>query len=209
MTKDPFKVLGIDSTVSQSELYDAYSKLRQELDKQRFQPGDIGKDACDRLQEIEEAYKDCMQILEDRYYIDNSEEVLDHVENLIKEKKYDEAQSELTKLNRRSARWHYLQSGIYYQKSWHNDAKREIELALDLDPTNQKYKETLAGIEKIMQGKSSYHSNFYGNPDNSKETYQNVSYRKGGGPDICDCCSSLICADCCCECMGGDLITCC
>ncbi|HBN81189.1 MAG TPA: molecular chaperone DnaJ, partial [Ruminococcaceae bacterium] len=25
----------------------------------------------------------------------------------------------------------------------------------------------------------------------------------------CDACSSLICADCCCECMGGDLIPCC
>ncbi|NCU32158.1 MAG: molecular chaperone DnaJ, partial [Candidatus Moranbacteria bacterium] len=25
----------------------------------------------------------------------------------------------------------------------------------------------------------------------------------------CNVCSSLICADCCCECMGGDLISCC
>ena len=30
-----------------------------------------------------------------------------------------------------------------------------------------------------------------------------------GGCNACDMCSSLICADCCCECMGGDLISCC
>lgn len=30
-----------------------------------------------------------------------------------------------------------------------------------------------------------------------------------GGCNSCDMCSSLICADCCCECMGGDLISCC
>ena len=30
-----------------------------------------------------------------------------------------------------------------------------------------------------------------------------------GSCDACDMCSGLICADCCCECMGGDLISCC
>ncbi|MDR2529967.1 MAG: J domain-containing protein [Oscillospiraceae bacterium] len=28
-------------------------------------------------------------------------------------------------------------------------------------------------------------------------------------PDYCDCCAKLAIADCCCECMGGDLISCC
>ena len=31
----------------------------------------------------------------------------------------------------------------------------------------------------------------------------------GGNVSGCDVCTSLICADCCCECMGGDLIRCC
>ena len=29
------------------------------------------------------------------------------------------------------------------------------------------------------------------------------------GCSVCDICNGLICADCCCECMGGDLIGCC
>ena len=34
-------------------------------------------------------------------------------------------------------------------------------------------------------------------------------HTSGGGCSTCDICSGLMCADCCCECMGGDLIRCC
>jgi molecular chaperone DnaJ len=34
-------------------------------------------------------------------------------------------------------------------------------------------------------------------------------YRNGGGRNCCDMCTGLICADCLCECCGGDLISCC
>ena len=41
-----------------------------------------------------------------------------------------------------------------------------------------------------------------------------AGYGYGGYPsrsnmDVCDVFNTLICADCCCECMGGDLIGCC
>jgi molecular chaperone DnaJ len=44
---------------------------------------------------------------------------------------------------------------------------------------------------------------------NRTGTYRNVGRNMGGGASACDCCSSLICADCLCECFGGDLIPCC
>jgi len=34
-------------------------------------------------------------------------------------------------------------------------------------------------------------------------------YRGSSSDAACDLCTNLICADCCCECMGGDLIPCC
>ena len=37
----------------------------------------------------------------------------------------------------------------------------------------------------------------------------NMSTSGVGGCNACDMCQGLICADCCCECMGGDLISCC
>ena len=41
----------------------------------------------------------------------------------------------------------------------------------------------------------------------NQENYSGGS--ASGGCNVCDTCSSLILADCCCECMGGDLIPCC
>ena len=35
------------------------------------------------------------------------------------------------------------------------------------------------------------------------------SYGGNGSCNACDVCQGLVCADCCCECMGGDLIPCC
>ena len=37
----------------------------------------------------------------------------------------------------------------------------------------------------------------------------NMNMNKAGGCNACDICNVLICADCCCECMGGELIPCC
>ena len=46
-----------------------------------------------------------------------------------------------------------------------------------------------------------YHANGYGGGYNMSGG--------NGGCSTCDICQGLICADCCCECMGGDLISCC
>ncbi|HAQ40180.1 MAG TPA: molecular chaperone DnaJ, partial [Clostridiales bacterium] len=44
---------------------------------------------------------------------------------------------------------------------------------------------------------------------NMQNTYRQRSYNYGSSNSSGDCCMQLICADCCCECMGGDLISCC
>ena len=45
-----------------------------------------------------------------------------------------------------------------------------------------------------------------GNPYQSSRRAANDTV---GGCSGCDVCSSLLCADCCCECLGGDLVRCC
>ncbi len=61
------------------------------------------------------------------------------------------------------------------------------------------------------QGKQNtyYWGNGYrNNPNDSSGQYRgSSSCCSSSGP--CDICSILCCADCCCECMGGDLIACC
>ncbi len=53
------------------------------------------------------------------------------------------------------------------------------------------------------------YSNFLNQILNMQNTYRQRSYNYGSSNSSVDCCTQLICADCCCECMGGDLISCC
>ena len=61
-----------------------------------------------------------------------------------------------------------------------------------MDPGNPEYSAALN--QAMNQG-----SGVYGG-------YRPNANMNAGGCNSCDVCSSLICADCCCECMGGDLI---
>ena len=49
------------------------------------------------------------------------------------------------------------------------------------------------------------------NRHNSRAGYTRPNNASGSSDSdaCCNACSTLICADCCCECMGGDLIPCC
>ena len=67
-----------------------------------------------------------------------------------------------------------------------------IDIACRMDPYNQEYR---SAREQIRKQTESFGSNYRTANDDLNTT--------------CNICSMLICADCCCECMGGDLIRCC
>lgn len=58
-------------------------------------------------------------------------------------------------------------------------------------------------------GRSPFGQNPYQNPNNRQNPYQGRGYYGGGGMSFCDQMTLLCCADSCCECLGGDLCTCC
>lgn len=230
---DPFRILGVDDTVNEDQLYDAYRKAREQWESSRFALGEEGMRACEKLDEIEEAYRDARDTLRDKRMDTTASEPiyaqqtdygnvqtpeytviesvdLSRVDALIKEKRYEEAQAELDRIPVRSAEWHFLQSMIFYAKRWYGDVREQLRIAVQMEPENQKYKDALKNFESKMKGhiKDEREQSFYNTRDDR-------SYRQGNGAPVgggftpCDCCSSLICADCCCECMGGDLISCC
>ena len=93
----------------------------------------------------------------------------------------------------RDAEWNFLMGCVMMQKGSYYDAKRYIDTACYMDPSNREYSNA--------RDQMNTRTGSFGQP------YR--TYGGGGGANACDCCSSLICADCCCECMGGDLIPCC
>jgi len=92
----------------------------------------------------------------------------------------------------RGAEWFFLTGCVQLRKGFYVDAQNSFDTAYRMEPTNNEYwtfKENMRERAKDFGG----------------------GYRTAGngGCNGCDVCSSLLCADCCCECMGGDLIPCC
>ena len=209
MHKDPFVVLGVDENATQAEVRDAYERLRDEYRMQIHVEGEDGKRAAKKLSELEDAYREAMERLSAGSEIKG---VYTHVAELLRAKNYDAAQSALDKVSERDAEWHYYQSAVYHGKGWAYEAKAQLEMAINMDPDNQKYKDTLQRMkghesDSFGNGGAGASSGESAGP-RSYDTYENMRGRRQGAT-AGDCCASLICADCCCECMGGDLIRCC
>ena len=115
------------------------------------------------------------------------------VRQKINERKYYDAERILMTVPEydRVADWHFLMSVCLLKKGMINDSMRELEIACNMDPTNMEYR---AALNQMARG---------------RQTGTYTTTPVGGGCSACDVCNALICADCCCECMGGDLIHCC
>ena len=208
MHKNPFVVLGLDKDATQAEVREAYERLREQYRMAIHVEGDEGKKAAKQLSELEDAYREAMDILSRGQDVQG---VYSHIADMLKRKDFDGAQAALDKVSERGAEWHYYQSAVYHGKGWNYEAKAQLEMAVNMDPENQKYKDTLERMKNHEAGSFGENgaSGAHGGPkQRSYDTYEEMqahTRRSTAG----DCCTSLICADCCCECMGGDLIRCC
>ena len=218
MQKDPFIVLGLDkNNANQQDVRDSYERLKTKYSQERFLEGDAGRHAAVKLDELETAYRDAMNALAEQSTISSFGSVYGEVEKLLKEGNLSEAQAKLDMITSRDAEWHYLQSAIYYKRDWKNDSKKQLEIAISLAPDNAKYKTALEKLNIVMNGAQRQNNSYDGSGNAYNGAPHGGSYQRSYGADpyyerrrtSMDCCQSLICADCCCECMGGDLIRCC
>ena len=117
------------------------------------------------------------------------------VRRLISRGKLEEAQELLDGVPpaARSAEWYFLNGTVQYRRGWFDNAFTSFANACRMDPSNAEYRQAMNNAQR--QTGRRY------NP------YNTGNYN--GGCSACDVCQGLICADCCCECMGGDLIPCC
>ena len=95
---------------------------------------------------------------------------------------------------RRNAEWYYLKGTIQHRKGWLESALENFRKAKEMEPGNSEYEAAFNQLERESKG------DFRRNRKNEDND---------GCCSPCNICSSLMCADCCCECMGGDLIRCC
>ncbi len=213
MPTDPFVILGISKDASQSEILEAYKQKRAQYQEHVFDEGESGAQAARMLQQLDDAYQQAMEMSHESATVSGEgESSFEQVRTAIRNKDVETAQRALDDISYRGAEWHYYQSIVFYEKNWLNDSKKQLEMAIQMDPSNEKYNRALENLKKKIDGSRPYDKQgsqgVYGKSDQtSNRTY---SQRDADAADgLCAACQALWCADCCCECMGGDLIRCC
>lgn len=213
MPTNPFVILGVDKNATQSEILEAYKQKRAYYQAHVFDEGESGAQAASMLNQLDDAYQQAMEMaIESATVTGEGESAYEQVKQAIRSKDIETAQKLLDDMSYRGAEWHYYQSVVFYEKNWLNDTKKQLEIALQMDPQNEKYKRALDNLKKKIDGSRPYDKEGSQGVYNADSTQTDRTYtqRDGAVADgICSACQALWCADCCCECMGGDLIRCC
>ena len=152
MDKKNLEILGLSEGATLDDVKNAYETLRAKYLEERFMDGEIGNNAARMLTKIQTAYEDLSREMSETAFGDSdSGDALKKVEELLKAGDIAEAQRVLDNFNERSAHWHYLQSVVFYRKNWMNESKKQLEIAIQLDPDNAKYKETYRKLNDKLQ----------------------------------------------------------
>lgn len=203
MDYNAYEILGLTTSATMEEVEQRYKTLRDKYQRDRFLVGIDGEDAAEKLQRIEVAYRDIVRDSEMRSDADSYGDVYGSVQQLIKDNKLDEAQTMLDGRDSRDAEWHYLQSVIFYKRNWFLESKKQLELACNLEPNNERYMDSLDKLNKILASNTI-------SPDqlrsNSRPVDNGPTVGAGNGTCTGNACMDCLMCNACCncmQCMGG------
>lgn len=205
---DPYKVLGVSPNASEDEIKKAYRKLAKKYHPDNYVDNPLSDLAGEKMREINEAYDQIMNAQRGGQGADSAgagygqsygtSGQFNGIRMLINSGQLDEAERQLDAVaaGNRGAEWFFLKGSVAYKRGFFDDAYNNFYRAVTMAPQNREYR---AAYDQL-------------NYQRSTGQYGAGGYRTvptDGGCNACNMCSSLICADCCCEACGGDLIPCC
>lgn len=212
---NPYKVLGIREDATQEEVRTAYLALVKKYHPDKYVDSDLKDLANEKLVEINAAYEALSKKTSarsssasysggaragsDAYsgsggpYSGPSAQDFARARLYINQNNLLAARSILDAISVRNAEWYYLYGVVHLRQGWYDKAHDFFSRAYEQEPGNAEYRTAYESVRRT------------GSP------YARGSYRTGYGRGIsgCDVCTGLLCADCCCESCGGDLIPCC
>ena len=211
---DPYSVLGVAPTASDEEVKRAYRDLARKYHPDNYHDNPLADLASEKMKEINEAYDTITKSREQggsgasRGYSygyggsayqsqgagqgqrANSQYI--QIRNLINANNLAQAEAMLNAIGTHDAEWYYLMGSVCWRKGWMDQAGQYFRTAATMDPSNVEYRNA---VQYMNQGGQAYRPASGG-------------MDMMGGDAACNMCQNLICADCCCETMGGNLIPC-
>lgn len=209
--KNPYDVLGIPSTATIDEVKDAYRNMAKKYHPDNYTNSPLQEQASRKMQEINEAYDNIILMRGSAgqqssnqsyrstdstgYNAPGSTDFYD-IRIKINQGRIDDAEMLLDGIpsSKRNAEWHFLKGSIQNRRGWFEEARNSFSNATRMDPSNVEYANAFNNLNR--SGNGAFRAN-------------RRSYNDKKGCSTCDICTGLLCADCCCECLGGDLISCC
>lgn len=198
--RNPYEILEIKEGASKDDIKKAYRELAKKYHPDQYGNNPLRDLAEEKMIEINEAYDYLMKSApESNNYSNAGEPQRGYGSNIYNEIRMDiqngnlnGAEQRLNSISTRDAEWNFLMGMLFMRRGWFDNAYTHLTTACSLNPANMEYRSALNNLNRK--------NNTYRQP------YQG---RNHGDSDMCNLCTTLYCADCCCECMGGDLISCC
>ncbi|HBL40619.1 MAG TPA: molecular chaperone DnaJ [Ruminococcaceae bacterium] len=195
--RNPYDVLGIGVGANDEQVKAAYrEKAKRYVDNP------------EKMREIDEAYDAIVMNRTGNGYTasDNTQYTysqgtvsLGEVRAKINAGRVAEADSllESMPITLRNAEWYYLKGTVQHRHGWLEEATANFNRACQMEPNNGEYRRAAETVNKSRSA-----------------GYRTEQPKSSSSSGCCHCdaddiCSGLLCADCCCESLGGDLIPCC
>lgn len=197
--KDAYEVLGVSRTATDDEIKEAYRQLARKYHPDGYADNPLSDLAKEKMQEINDAYD---AIIRERRAGGAGQSAggsgaFADVRAMVNAGRMAEAETLLDGIpgSQRGAEWYYLKSRVLCAKGWFDEGYNHAATACSMAPNNAEYAAHKQRLDAQRQTGGAYMPGAAG--------------QGCGNCSGCDVCTGLMCADCCCECMGGDLIRCC
>ena len=209
--RDPYEVLGVSRTASDSDIKRAYHELVKKYHPDNYANNPLADLASEKMKEINEAYDaitkarasqsggnssyggssyggssygGAYQSNQNNYNYGGGQYA--NVRTYISSNHLDAAESLLGGMSNRDAEWYYLKGEIAFRRGWLDEARQFYQTACNMAPGNLEYQRA---IQNVRGGYT---------------PYRQTNYRQSSDlNDACNICNALLCLNCLCGGCGN------